>query len=362
MKEQNYIQTWVEIDKKAFASNLKKIKTFAKGAEIIPVLKADAYGHGAVELAKEVQNMGFIRIAVFSMQEGIELRNAGIHIAILMLNPVEPVEALNTAVENFLVPTILDIKSLDFFDSIAKKQKRLLPFHLEVDTGMGRTGLSVSDTYDFLGEINKRKYAKMTGMYSHFAVSDTDKKFTQKQFEQFHAISRCARLKYDMRFISHIASSVGILKSKKYHLDAVRPGISLYEGGQPVLTWKTKIAYIKKVPSGFGISYGRTFITKKPSVIAAIPIGYCDGYNRLLSNKGFVLIKGKRCPVTGRVTMNMTMIDISALKNAAVGDEVVLLGRQGKQEVSAKEIADICKTISYEIFCNISPRIKRIMV
>jgi alanine racemase len=131
---------------------------------------------------------------------------------------------------------------------------------------------------------------------------------------------------------------------------------------QPVLTWKTKIVYVKKVPAGFSISYGRTFITKKPSVIATLPIGYCDGYNRLLSNKGFVLIKGKRCPVVGRVTMNMTMIDISAVKNAAVGDEVVLIGRQGRQEISAQEIADIRKTISYEVLCNISPRIKRIMV
>ncbi|MDR3243232.1 MAG: alanine racemase [Elusimicrobiota bacterium] len=373
-KLNSFHKTWVEIDKKAFISNLRALKNFiSKDAKIIPVLKADAYGHGVLALAKEVQKEGVKHLAVFSLDEGLFLRKNGIKTKILLLDRLFLKEAFEKAAHYSIMPSISDIKSLKIFQSIAIKLKRQLPFHLEIDTGMGRTGILAQDAKSLLKKISQMRDIKMAGLFSHFSSAGTDADFTKRQLKDFLDIVKYARFDLKQDFLAHISSSAGILQGANFHIDAVRIGISIYGAAflrefanigvklKPILSWKTQIADIKKVPSNYSISYGRTFITKKPSTIAVLPIGYADGYNRLLSNKAFVLIKGKRCPVIGAVTMNMTMIDISHLKKVSIGSEAVLIGKQAKEEINAQELAQIQGTISYEVLCLISDKIERIV-
>jgi alanine racemase len=366
--------TWVEIDKSDFLFNLKKIKeTVKKDTKILPVIKANAYGHGGVELAKEAVKAGIYGIGVSSIEEGIEFRKAGIKSKILVFGSGYPLEVLDIAVFWDLTPTISSIQGLNALTTLARKYGKILEFHLKIDTGMGRVGVIAGENSDvILKKIAKMQDIKMTGIYTHFAVSDTDPVYTQNQLKKFNEVIKTAK-SLGLKFIAHAANTAALISSRKTHLDMVRPGIGLYglspfEHTQqklklkPVLTWKTKIIYLKKVPSGFCVSYGRTFVTNKNSVIATVPVGYADGYGRVLSNKADVLVRGKKCPVAGRITMDMMMIDVTDVKGVSIGDEVVLLGTQGKETIKAEELAKLQNTISYEVTCSISPRVPRIIV
>ncbi|MDR0485688.1 MAG: alanine racemase, partial [Elusimicrobiota bacterium] len=367
-------QSWIEIDKSDYLFNLKKIREFvSKSAKIMPVLKSNGYGHGLVELGRETQNAGFNYIAVFSLEEGIELREAGVKTNILILDEIYPFENLEAAVAHDLTPTISTMASLMAIEHLAVRLQKRISFHLEIDTGMGRAGASPETAFQIIQKIAQTPEVSMTGMFTHFSVADTDPVFTKHQLKTFLSIVKYAHSNFGLRFIAHAANSAAIFKDARNHLDMVRPGIAVYGISpfknsektvklKPVLTWKTKITLLKKVPSGAGISYGRTFVTNKSSQIAIIPVGYGDGYNRLLSNQGEVLIRGKRCPIAGRITMNMTMIDATGVKGVSLGDEVVLIGSQGKEQITADEIAKDLDTISYEVLCAISPNIPRILV
>jgi alanine racemase len=238
---------------------------------------------------------------------------------------------------------------------------------------MGRVGALPEAAYQIIQKIAQTPEISMTGMYTHFAVADTDPVYTQKQLDSFMKVVKHARTNFGLKFLAHAANSAALFRNKKTHLDMVRPGISLYGLSpfkfaerfmtlKPVLSWKSRIIFMKRVPAGYSISYGRTYVTNRASVIATIPVGYADGYNRLLSNKGDVLVRGKRCPIAGRVTMDMTMIDVTGVKGVSLGDEVVLIGAQGKEQIKADELAKIQDTINYEVTCAISPRVPRIVV
>jgi alanine racemase len=367
-------QTWVEIDKSDFHFNLKKIKEYlAKGTKVMAVLKANAYGHGAIALAKEAQSAGLKWIAVSSIEEGIYFREAGIKANILILGNVFPFENFQIAVAHCLTPTISTISGLTALEALAVKLNKKIDFHLQIDTGMGRIGALPENIYPLLQKIAQTPDVCMSGMYTHFAVADTDPIFTKMQLDVFTKIVRFARVNLGLKFITHSAHSAALFKYKRSHFDMVRPGLSLYGLNpfgrserflklKPVLSWKTKISFLKKVPSGFCVSYGRTFVTSKTSTIATLPVGYADGLSRLLSNRGDVLVGGKRCPIIGRITMDMTMIDVSDVKGVSLGDEVVIIGTQGAEQIKVDELAKLQDTINYEVTCNISSRVPRIVV
>jgi alanine racemase len=367
-------QNWVEIDKSDFHFNLKKIKEYiAKDTKIMAVLKANAYGHGGTVLAKEAQEAGVAWIGVSSLEEGIVLREAGIKSNILILGNIFPYENFQVAVAHSLTPTISTGAGLVALGNLAVRLDKKINFHLKIDTGMGRIGVMPEAAYSILQKIAHSPEINMSGMYTHFAVANTDPVFTQSQLNIFTKIIKFARRNLGLKFLAHAANSAALFRNKRTHLDMVRPGISLcgltpfkyserFLKVKPVLSWKTRITFLKKVSSGFCVSYGRTFVTNKVSVIATIPVGYSDGYSRLLSNKGDVLVHGKRCPIAGRITVDMTMVDVTEVKDAALGDEVVLIGMQCEEQIKAEELARIQDTVNCEITCSISDCIPRIIV
>jgi len=367
-------QNWVEIDKSDFHFNLKKIKEYiAKDTKIMAVLKANAYGHSGTVLAKEAQEARVAWIGVSSLEEGIALREAGIKSNILILENIFPYENFQVAVAHSLTPTISAVSGLVALGNLAVRLDKKINFHLKIDTGMGRVGVMPEVAYSILQKIAQSPEINMSGMYTHFAVANTDPVFTQLQLNIFTKIIKFARGNLGLKFLAHAANSSALFRNKRTHLDMVRPGISLcgltpfkyserFLKIKPVLSWKTRITFLKKVSSGFCVSYGRTFVTNKVSVIATIPVGYNDGYSRLLSNKGDVLVRGKRCPVAGIITVDMTMIDVTEVKDVALGDEVVLIGAQGEEQIKAEELAKIQDTVNCEITCNISDCIPRIIV
>ena len=365
------------INTSAFSNNIKSIKKFLskktnKKTGIIAVVKANAYGHGAVPLAKVAIKNGVAYLGVASIEEGISLRQEGIKAPILILGSIFPLENLQYAARYNLVPTISSLYGINSLVRLAKKLDRKLSFHLKVDVGMGRIGLSAQSACAVLKKIAERKEIVMDGLYTHFPCADNDITCTKVQFEKFLEVVKFAK-SLKLKFNSHCANSSALLKVPQTALDLVRPGLLLYglepfEGAgkkisiKPVLSWKSAIVFLKRVRKATPISYGATFITKKSSIIATIPTGYADGYTRLLSGKAQVLVKGVKCPVVGRVTMDMIMADVSDVPGISIGDEVVLLGVQGTQEISAQEIAKHCDTINYEITCQISARVPRVFI
>ncbi|MFC1501513.1 alanine racemase [Elusimicrobiota bacterium] len=368
-----YRPTWAEINLKNFQKNIKTISSLLKRkTDILAVVKANAYGHMAIPLSKIAAKSGVKILGVSSLEEGIFLRDAGIKQKILILGSLYPLGSFSVARKYNLVPTVSSENGIRELSKLALKHRKTLSFHLKVDTGMGRIGASYQTAEHLIDLIKEKPGIKMEGLYTHFASAGVDKNFTSRQIKTFKDIVNYAH-NNGLKFIAHAGNSSAIFHNKDSHFDMVRPGLSLYglvpdrmsakyKKLQPVLSWKTKIVFLKKVSKGVSISYGRTFKTKRPSVIATLPVGYADGYNRGLSNKGYVLIKGKRCPIVGRVTMDMIMADVSKVKNASVGDEVVLIGKQGKEKITAEEMAQKVNTINYEIVCNIGSRVPRVLV
>ncbi|MFH1367574.1 MAG: alanine racemase [Elusimicrobiota bacterium] len=368
-----YRPTWAEIDLKAFRNNFLKIKSrLKKKTKILAVVKANAYGHSAVPLSQEALKLGAAALGVSSLEEGIVLRENGVKGEILILGSIYPLENLAAACQYDLIPTISSVQGLAELARVAKRCKKRLPFHLKTDTGMGRIGVSAESAPRLLEKIVLKSEVKMAGMYTHFACADSDKEFTQRQLLKFNEAVRRARL-LGLEFSAHAANSAALFKYKQAHLDMVRPGISLYgmdpfAGAEkmlklePVLSWKTRIVYLKKVKKNATISYGRTYTAKRPAVIATLPVGYADGYSRGLSNKGEVLIRSKRCPVVGRVTMDMIMVDATNAQGVEIGDEAVLIGRQGDAKLTAENMAAKLNTINYEVTCGISYRVPRIII
>jgi alanine racemase len=346
-------------------------KKVAPGVKILSVVKANAYGHGAREVAKLLAQEGSDAFGVATVEEGMELRRAGITFPIVVLPGVYP-EQLEEILENRLTPTVCEPVMLRALENESRKRGVSLSFHLKVDTGMGRVGFPASDIDSWLPELKKLKALNLEGLFSHFSQAENvEGSYTLKQLQTFRDVVERVRRAGHCPSQIHLANSASVITLPDAHFSLVRPGLMLYGvypgakmAGQislkPALSWKTRILQLKKLPKGSSVSYGQTFVTKRESLIATLPVGYADGYPRLLSNRGAVLIGGKRAPIVGRVCMDLTMVDVTDIEKTKQGDEVVLLGKQESDAISADEMAGWAETIPYEIFTSISARVPRI--
>ncbi|MFH1784504.1 MAG: alanine racemase [bacterium] len=374
-----YRPTWAEIDLGAVSHNIVQIrKKLQCDAGILAMVKADGYGHGAIEVARTLVEAEYegkpcvSMLGVALIEEGIQLRQAGFkNIPVLILGSIYPMENFEHVVKFDLTPTICSLESAQALGKIAHNAGKKVNIHVEVDTGMGRIGVSSSTSNALVEKISKVDSLNIEGIYTHFPAADTEPDFTETQIMEFKKILEDldkAGVEVPLR---HMANSAALIKYKGTYFNIVRPGLAIYGllpfpstlkyiDLRPVFSLKSRIVYLKKVPIRTSISYGRTFITKRDSLIATIPVGYGDGYSRLLSNKGEVLIRGKRVPVVGRVCMDMFMVDVTDIPKANVGDEVVLAGTQGNESITIEEIADKTGTISYEVVCQVSKRVPRV--
>ena len=366
--------TWVEIDLGAIRHNLGQIKKLIGTKEpaspkIMVVVKANAYGHGLIEVAKTLEKLDVQYLGVASLDEAAYLRREGIKLPILVLGTILPQE-VDSALDYDVTLTVCSKEVAQTLNNKAKVLGKIVPVHIKIDTGMGRIGIWHQQAFDFVKKLAKLKHIRMEGIYTHFASASRDNFFTNYQLESFENLLKKLAQKNIQFTYRHAANSIALVDLKKSHFNLVRSGIIIY-GIYPkrsfarilnlkaALSLKTRLVYLKEVPAGRSISYGRTFITEKTTRIATLPVGYADGYGRILSNRASVLVKGQRAPVVGKVTMDQTMVEVGHIKGVKVGDEVVLIGRQRQAQMRAEEIARVSKTIPYEIVCSITNRVPR---
>lgn len=364
---------WAEIDLDKIAFNMRNIKKLVKDKDVIAVIKADAYGHGAVEIAEVLLENGASRFAVAIITEAIELRDSGIETPIMILG-YTPIEFAEDLIKYDIEQTVYDLEYAKKLSEIALKMGKKAKIHIALDTGMGRIGFMPND--NSLNEVLKiasLNGIEIVGIFTHFSTSDEkDKEYTNYQFSKIqNFIKRLSDNGVNIP-IKHVSNSGAIIDLPETYLDAVRAGIILYGyypsnevnkerlALKPALTLKTKVGHIKKLEKGMYVSYGRTFKTERDSIIATLPIGYADGYSRLLSGKAKVIINGKVANVVGRICMDQCMVDVTDVGEVKVGDEVILLGEDGDLKFNADDMAEIIGTINYDILCMIKHRVPRV--
>ncbi|MBH0198365.1 MAG: alanine racemase [Nitrospira sp.] len=366
-----FLPTSASVDLTALVHNLTQFrKTLVPGCDIMAVVKANAYGHGAVETAKALLRQGVSRIAVVSIEEGITLRQAGINAPIVILGPVFP-EQFTDLFAHQLTPVVSDADTLPKLAHAASSFHPPYPIHLKVETGMGRLGLTLDELANLFGSQGFPRTLHLEGLMTHLADADgsaTDT--TQEQLARFrNAIGIVTARGFRVPLI-HAANSGGAIRFPEAQFSLVRPGIMLYgyhtlpksvpvPDLKPVLSLRTSIAQLRTVQPGHTVSYNGTFTAKQPTKIAVLPVGYADGVSRRLSNRGCVLIHGQRAPIAGLVCMDMIMVDVTKIAGATIGDEAVLIGSQGADRITADDIAEWTGTIAYEVLCTIGPRIPR---
>ena len=360
-----------EVDLGALEFNYRQIqKRIPEGVKLLAVVKADAYGHGAIPVSLKLEKLGVEYLGVAIPEEGVELRRGGVKAPILVLGGIFGRE-VDQIFRFRLTPVIFRKDSLKLLSREAERRRRKVKVHLKVDTGMGRLGVPLSAWPDFLKEVKRFPKIEIEGILSHFSMLDAEKDLTQNQWGAFQrAVTIAQEMGISCQYL-HMASSATLTTFPGYSAKLVRPGIMLYGSYpspkfqsliplKPVMTLKTRIHFLKSVPPGTRISYGGTFKTKRESLIATLPIGYADGYSHHLSNHGEVLIHGKRAPVVGKVCMDFIMVDVTDIPRVSVGDEVILMGRQGREQITAEEIAEKINSISYEVLCLIGKRVPRV--
>jgi len=353
--------TWLEIDLDAVATNTGLLKSLVGDkTQIMAVVKANAYGHGAVEVSRVVLKNGATRLAVATLEEGAELREAKINAPILVLG-VSTQDDLEALICYNLIAGIGELEVAKRLSEIAKKYKKSAKIHINIDTGMARLGVRAQEALKVIREIKKLPQITVEGIFTHFASSgEEDKTSTYQQFEQYRQVIDGLKKEGIHVPLRHVADSATLLDLPSLHLDMVRPGIAIYGaypsnsvknrvGLQPVSSFKTKIISLRNLPPGAKVSYGGTYVTTKLTRVATLPVGYADGYSRVMSNQGQVLIRGRRAPIIGRVCMDHCMVDVTHLPEVEVGDEVILWGKQGKEYISLEEIARKMGTIVYEV-------------
>ncbi|MEK7229602.1 MAG: alanine racemase [Candidatus Binatota bacterium] len=364
--------TFCSVDLAALRWNFRQVrKKVGRKVQVLSVVKANGYGHGAREVAKALEHEGSDAFGVATLEEGVELREAGIRSPIVILAGFYPAQ-LDQLLRHRLIPVAIEPDGLRRLETLARKRGVSLGFHLKVDTGMGRIGFLASEIDSWLPELSRLRSLRLGGLFSHFShAENVGGIYTQNQLKLFHGlVARLRSAGYDPPLV-HLANSAAVIALPSAHFSMVRPGLMLYGiypspgmasqvALKPVLSWKTRILQLKKIPKGSSISYGQTFVTRRESLIATLPVGYADGYPRLLSNRGVVLVRGKRAPIVGRVCMDLTMVDVTDIRGVQQGDEVILLGKQGRDTISADEMALWAETISYEILTSISARVPRI--
>ena len=363
--------TVATVDLTALAHNLLQLRRIlSPGCDVMAVIKANAYGHGAVETAQTLIRHGVVRLAVFSIEEGIALRQAGIAVSILILGPVFP-QQVEDLFAHQLTPVVSDPPTLTALGRCAIQYSSPYPIHLKIDTGMGRLGLTLNEVEDIITKHTFPSSLHLEGLMSHLADSDgLDPDSTEQQVNRFERALKVVREAGFSVPLIHLANSAGIVRFPSAHYSLVRPGIMLYgyhmlplsvqpPDLRPVLSLTTRIAQLRLIQPGETVSYNRTFMARRPTRIAVLPIGYSGGVSRHLSNRGQVLIRGRRATIAGIVCMDMVMVNVTEIPDVTVGDEVVLIGQQGTDRITARDIAKWTGTISYEVLCAINPQIPR---
>ncbi|MGB8991207.1 MAG: alanine racemase [Desulfobaccales bacterium] len=351
------------IDLAALEHNYRRLRGLCDPqVKMLAVVKADAYGHGLVPVARRLAAAGVDYLGVGSLEEGLRLRGVGIKLPVLLLLGILPEEA-DWAVAADLEVALFRLDVARALAAAAGKQGKRAKVHIKVDTGMGRLGVLPQDTLPFLAGLKKMSHLKAMGLISHLAVADqADKTYTLKQLQEFTSLLGAARDAGWKLPLSHIANSAALWELKEAHLGLVRPGLMLYGSPPapdrlppvelaPVMSLAARVLQVKRLPPGSSISYGCTYTAPDWCDIAVLPVGYCNGYSRLNSNRGEVLLHGRRAPIRGRVCMNLTMADVTGIPGVKEGDRAVLLGQDQGSQVRAEELADWAQTISYEIFC-----------
>ena len=373
LKSEQKYRSWVEVDLDNFISNLREIKgLIGPQVDFMQIVKADAYGHGAIEISNAALKNGARMLGVANADEGVQLRISGIDAPIVILGPSTAAE-IDEIIKYNLTPSVSDIFFAGQLQEALEKAGHKLPVHIEIDTGMGRGGIMHSEALNLICEISKLANITMDGIFSHLATSENIIPYNDRQWQLFSGLLEEIKKKGINIPIRHLGNSGAILNYPEFQMDMVRPGIMTYgiypapdnqtmANLAPVMSFKTSIVLLKDFPKGYGIGYGSTYITNKETRIATIPVGYGDGYPFILSNLGEALIRGKRAPLVGRVSMDMCTIDVTSIPDCAVGDEVVLLGKQGQEYISANEIAAKAKTISYEVLCALGKRAPRVFL
>lgn len=362
---------WVEIDLKNIRHNVREIKTrVSGGAKLCAVVKANAYGHGAVEVAKAALAEGADYLAVAILAEALELRAAGITAPVLILG-FTPVDQAETVVENDITQAVFTPAMARALSAAAVRRGRDAKVHLKLDTGMGRIGVNADNAAAFAKAVAALPGIVVEGLFSHFSTADSvDKSYCLEQIERFKRASALIEQAGIAVPLKHIANSAAILELPDTHFSMVRAGIILYglwpsdevrRGAdlRPAMRLKARIAYLKEVASGSSVSYGRLFRAARRSVIATLPLGYADGYTRLLTGKAQVWLRGRMAPVAGKICMDQCMIDVTDVPGASEGDEVILFGNDA---LPADELARWLGTINYEVVCAPRARLPRVYV
>lgn len=364
---------WVEIDLDAVAWNIKQIKSLI-GSEVklMTVVKADAYGHGAREVAKVALQNGTDRLGVALVKEGKKLRQVGLKAPILILSPIYK-EQIPEIVEFGLIPTVFTLNMAEEISKYGQKTGQKIDVHLKVDTGMGRIGVQKNQALKLIKKITGLPYINIEGIFSHLARADeeTGEDYTYRQLHKFESLLADLKMAGIKIPLKHLANSAALLEYPESKFDMVRAGITTYglwpslevKDGlhlKPALEFKAKLAYIKELPAGYSVSYGCTYTTSTSTKVGTLPLGYSDGYSRSLSNKGEVLVKGKRAKILGRVCMDQFMIDVTDISGVDLETEVVLIGKSGEEKITATELANKIGTINYEVISQIGDRVTRI--
>ena len=366
---------WAEIDLDALAYNVRNIKKLIGDKEMIAVVKADAYGHGAIDIVETLQENGVSRLAVAVITEAIELRKSGVNIPIMILG-YTPTDYGEELIKYDIEQTVYDLEYAKRLSEVANKLNKKAKIHIAVDTGMGRIGFYPNEkSVEDVVEISNLKNIEIEGMFTHYATADEeDKTYTHHQFELYNKFNSALEDRGVSIPFKHTSNSGAIMDLPETYLDGVRAGIILYGYYpsdevnkevlplKPILTLKTKVCHVKKMDKDMYISYGRTFKTERESVIATIPIGYADGYSRSLSGKVKVIVNGKFAKVVGRICMDQCMIDVTDIDDVKVGDEVILIGEDNNLQYNADDMAKDLGTINYEVLCMIKQRIPRLYI
>lgn len=362
------------VDLNVIDQNYGAIKTLLPhNVKTLCVVKADAYGHGAVEIARRLESLGVNYLGVATTDEGIELRNNGITVPILVMSGILMWDEIEYLYKNMLTTVVYDINTLQRLKEESLTHDETLKIHIKVDTGMGRLGFTPDELPVVIREIKEPCKIEVEGCMSHFSSSENRDEYGFNQIATFKKALQLLKKNDINPELIHMANSGAIAQYPEAYFNMIRVGIALYGSYpskglskilhvKPVMKFSSRIALIKEFPPGSSLSYGRTFITERKSMIAYIPVGYADGYPRSLSNKGSVLINDKRCNVVGRICMDWLLVDVTDKDNIAVGEEVILLGSGIRDSITADEIAEHTGTIPYEILCKISKRVPRIYV
>jgi alanine racemase len=364
--------TLVEIDLRALRANYRSLTAYANGAKIMAVVKADAYGHGAVEVARTLRDEGCDHFAVATVEEAAELRAGGISQRVYLLGGFFADQS-QRIVELNLIPPLFDVSVIEPLDRAAERLgQRDFPVHLKLDTGARRLGILPDELDRAIEALRCARALKLEGVFTLLAsAGDPASPVTDEQLSAFdQALTALRDAGFELP-VNHVANSAAMVLRPDAHYNLMRPGLALYGLPpvsavrekielHPVMTFKTRLMQLKSVPAGTGISYGHTFVTSRPSTIGVLPVGYADGYRRGLQLGGEVMVRGRRAPVVGAVCMDLTMIDLTDIPGARIGDEVILWGGAGEAMISVNDVARLAQTISYEMLCTVGRRVPRV--